>query len=71
MRFLTALIILFFITTNVYSGEVYDPAKHGGCINFLNKYKQTPTYSKKKNLNINNTPGKDVVTKDGGKKKKI
>ena len=46
MRFLTALLILFFITTNVYSGEVYDPAKHGGYQYYQNNYNYTPSSAK-------------------------
>lgn len=52
MRFLTALIILLFITTNVYSGEVYDPAKHGGYRYYQNDYNYTPQESDTENIII-------------------
>lgn len=38
MRFLSALAILLFITALVYSGEVYNPAKHGGYQYYQNDY---------------------------------
>lgn len=52
MKFLTAFLILLLITATVYSGEVYDPAKHGGYNYYQNNYNYQPQSSETENIII-------------------